>query len=197
MSMSGDGTDHNNEDADPAAWVDRHGRILYRYALVRVRGPEVAEDLVQEALLAAWKGHGKFEGKSSERTWLIGILRHKILDYLRSRSKGAAGMEETNHSDLLADFFDEQGRWNTMPDPAAARPEILLEQGQFWEVFDHCLDDLSPRYREAFVLRVIEQEDTDSICKQMEITATNMSVILFRARTQMRRCLMLKWFEKT
>jgi len=178
---------------DPSAWIDAHGDVLYRYALVRVRRPEVAEDLVQETLLAAWGARDGFQGQSAERTWLIGILRHKIMDHLRSRSRGLG--ETVSHTDWLQDFFDERGRWLRMPDPAAVKPETLLENKEFWDIFDQCMDALAPRAREAFARRVIEQEQTQAICKVMEVTTTNLWVILFRARTQMRRCLTLKWFN--
>ena len=181
---------------DPSAWVDAHGDMLYRYALVRVRKPEVAEDLVQETLLAAWQGRKEYAGKSAERTWLVGILRHKIMDHLRSRSRGMGEDKQVSHSDWLEEFFDDRGRWIRKPDPSAIRPEALLEKQEFWGVFDQCLDDLPPRHREAFARRVIEQEDTGEICKAMGVTATNLWVILFRARTQMRRCLTLRWFHQ-
>ncbi|WP_288054792.1 sigma factor [Methylobacter sp.] len=62
----------------PDQWLDLHGDILYRYAFVRVRVPEIAEDLVQETLLGALKANAGYAGEASERTWLIGILKHKI-----------------------------------------------------------------------------------------------------------------------
>ncbi len=182
-----------SEPIDPSAWVDRHGTVMYRYALVRVNKPEVAEELVQDALLAAWRSRDKFKGESTERTWLIGILRHKIMDHLRSRSRGVG--EHVSHSDWLEEFFDEKGRWVRMPDPSAVQPEALLEREEFWAVFHECLDTLAPRAREAFARRVLEQEETATICKALEVTATNLWVILFRARTQLRRCLTLKWFN--
>lgn len=187
-----------NEPADqfdPASWVDRHGQVLYRYALARVRKPEVAEDLVQEALLAALNAQHRFQGQSTERTWLIGILKHKIIDHLRSRSRDMGEENQIGHSDWLEDFFDAKGRWLRMPDPEAVKPDALAENEEFWQVFDACLDGLPPRYREAFARRVIEQDDTQVICKAMAVTTTNLWVILYRARTMMRRCLTLKWFH--
>ncbi len=185
---------HRQVSIDPAEWVDRHGDVLYRYAIVRVRKQEIAEDLVQETLLAALKSQDKFEGQSAEQVWLIGILRHKILDYLRSRSRGVDGRTEAGSTDWLADFFDDRGNWRKPPDPTAVNPDSLVEREEFWDVFDHCLEGLPPRAREAFTRRVIEQEDTKSISEALSVTANNLWVILFRARTQMRSCLMLKWF---
>lgn len=180
---------------DPLVWLAEHGDVLYRYALARVRRPEVAEDLLQETFVAALRSKDGFQGKSSERTWLTGILRHKIMDYFRSRSRGLPEAQQMSHEDALNEFFDERGRWIEPPQAAAVRPDALLEQEDFWAVFDECLDTLSPRQREAFVRRAMEGEDTSTVCKALKITATNFWVMMYRARTQMRRCLMLKWFQ--
>lgn len=180
---------------DPVAWVDAHGDVLYRYALARVRRPETAEDLVQETFLSALKSTERFQGRSSERTWLTGILRHKILDYYRSRSRGLPETDQISHEDWLGDYFDDRGSWIKPPNAHAILPEALVEREEFWAVFDGCLDKLQVRAREAFVRRVVEDEDIEAICKALEVTATNLYVILFRARTQMRHCLTLKWFQ--
>ncbi len=180
---------------DPLAWIAEHGDVLYRYALARVRRTDVAEDLLQETFVAALRSKDGFQGRSSERTWLTGILRHKIMDYFRSRSRGLPEAQPMSHEDALDEFFDERGRWIEPPQAQAARPDALLERDDFWAVFDECLDTLSPRHREAFVRRVMEDEDTSTVCKALKVTATNFWVMMYRARTQMRRCLMLKWFQ--
>jgi RNA polymerase sigma-70 factor (ECF subfamily) len=181
---------------DPSTWVDAHGDVLYRYALARVRRADLAEDLVQETFLAALKSQDRFQGRSTERTWLTGILRHKILDFYRSRSRGLPESDGISHEDWLAPFFDEKESWINLPDPNAIHPETLVERDEFWAVFDSCLDNLPLRTRDAFVRRVVEDEDVDTICKTLAVTATNLYVILFRARTQMRHCLTLKWFQE-
>lgn len=187
---------HTHGKIDSSAWVDEHGDVLYRYALARVRRPDTAEELVQEALLSALQSKDRFEGRSTERTWLIGILRHKILDHFRTRSRGRPESEHSSHEDWLAPFFDEKGNWITPPDRRAIQPDALIEREEFWSVFDRCLDGLNVRTREAFVRRIVEDEDVKTICKALEITATNLYVILFRARTQMRHCLTVNWFNE-
>ena len=182
--------------ADPGIWVDQHGDVLYRYALARVRRPDVAEDLVQETFLSALRSQHHFEGRSSERTWLTGILRHKILDFYRNRSRGIPESVQISHEDWLSGFFDEQESWIKPPNARAIDPEALVEREEFWGIFDSCLDGLPVRSREAFVRRVVEDEDVGTVCKALKVTATNLYVILFRARTQMRHCLTLKWFER-
>ncbi len=180
---------------DPSRWVERYGEALYRYALVRVRLPEVAEDLVQEALLAGLRGKHDFQGTSAEQTWLTGILRHKIMDHFRSRTGEVQQAVEDEDVDWLDSFFDEKGQWLRPPDPDAVQPQALLERKEFWDVLDACLDDLPPRAREVFARRVMENEETAVIRKAVGVSSTNLGVILFRARAQMRRCLMLRWFE--
>lgn len=180
---------------DPGAWVDLHGDLLYRYALARVRRPDVAEELVQETFLAALKAQGSFQSRSTERTWLTGILRHKILDHFRARSRSLPEIEVGSHEDALAGLFDARGNWIAPPDAYAIQPESLLEREEFWAVFEGCLDRLAARAREAFVLRVLEEEEVDAICNILQVSATNLYVILFRARTQMRHCLTLRWFQ--
>ncbi len=180
---------------DPSTWVDLHGDVLYRYALARVRRPDVAEDLVQETFLSALKSKDRFQGRSTERTWLTGILRHKVLDHYRSRSRGIPEADTISHEDWLGELFDDKGNWIKRPDPQVIQPESLLEREEFWAVFQGCIEQMSERARNAFVLRVVESEDVETICKTLEISATNLYVILFRARTQMRHCLTLKWFR--
>jgi RNA polymerase sigma-70 factor (ECF subfamily) len=165
-------TAQNEQDAtvrpalavNPSAWIGEHGDILYQYALVRVRRPEVDEELVQETFLAALKAADKYRGRSSERTWLTGILRHKLVHCFRSRSRGIPESDQVGHEDWLATFFDETGSWIKPPNPHAVNPETLVERDEFWPVFDSCLDNLPARTREAFVRRVVEGEDIETIC---------------------------------
>lgn len=181
---------------DPATWVDDHGQVLYRYALSRVRRPDTAEELVQETFLAALKVKDRFQGRSSERTWLTGILKHKILDFYRARGRSLPENAPSTPDDGLADLFDARGHWIKPPKACTIQPELLAEREEFWIIFEQCLDRLAPRAREAFVQRVVEDEDVESICNALAITSTTLYVILFRARAQMRRCLTLKWFRE-
>lgn len=180
---------------DPSRWVDVHGQVLYRYALARVRRPDVAEELVQETFLSGLKSRDRFQGRSTERTWLTGILRHKILDHFRARSRGLPEVDPGNHEDALSALFDARGNWITPPDRFTIRLESLVEREEFWAVFEGCLDRLAERARHAFVLRVLEDEEVEAICNILHVSATNLYVILFRARTQMRHCLTLRWFQ--
>jgi len=170
---------------DPARWVEEFGDVLLRYALVRVGDRETARDLVQETLVAALRGRTDFAGRSSVKTWLVGILRHKIVDHFRRRSRELA----TPAEDPEAGAFGEDGRWRVPPQAWDADPSDALHRRQFWEALSRCLDDLPQRQASAFALREFEGLETAELGKVLGATPTNLWVILHRARLALRRCL--------
>lgn len=175
---------------EPAEWLNQYGDELFRYALSRLRRPHDAEDAVQETLLAAFKTQSQYEGRSHPRTWLIGILKSKIMDRLRSAARQAV---ETDPADLDA-WFDESGHWRKAPkrwgDPAS-----FAECAEFWQVVRDCLAKLPPRMAEAFTLRTIDEQARDEVCRELAITPTNLWVLLHRARLRLVRCLEINWFN--
>ena len=185
---------YGEQFCDPARWVDQHGDYLYRYAMFRLRDVAAAEDVVHETLLAAMKGHADFRGASSERTWLVGILRHKILDRLRELSR----LRPLYDIDAFDEFdFQENGHWQFDSAPVAwrAKPDELIEQKEFWDVFTQGLSSLPARTATAFILREIDCLDTDEICEALNVSRENLSVMLHRARLSMRRFLQINWFS--
>ena len=179
---------------DPEHWVDEHGDVLYRYALSRLGDPTKAEDVVQETLYSALKSYDQYAGKSTLRTWLVGILRHKIFDLIRkdSREKPYEDLEST---DSIEPYFDKKGHWRTFPLDWQVNPGKAYERVEFWAVFQKCLFGLQDRFREVFTLRELEDKDADEICKTMGISSTNLWVMLYRARMQLRSCLEKNWFQ--
>ncbi|MCI0696436.1 sigma-70 family RNA polymerase sigma factor [candidate division KSB1 bacterium] len=183
---------------EPEAWVDKHGDYLYSYALLRVRNRELAEELVQETFLAALKSCKNFAQQSSERTWLIGILKHKIVDHFRrtSRERPVADFEANPSDD---DLFRKSGEWldhwtqEGGPKEWTDDPSQLVEQKEFWEVFNRCLAQLSPRLAEAFTLREIDGLSSEEVCEILSITPNNLWVMLHRARALLRRSLEMNW----
>jgi RNA polymerase sigma-70 factor (ECF subfamily) len=109
--------------ADPERWVDEHGDCLYRYALTRVRKEEVAEDLVQETLLVAVRTHEKFGGRSTERSWLVGILKNKICDHFRKLGRETNFTDLEFFSDEHSDKFDGENYWIHERGPSDWKPE--------------------------------------------------------------------------
>jgi RNA polymerase sigma-70 factor (ECF subfamily) len=181
--------------ADPETWVDQHGDYLYGYALSRMKDPTIAEDLVQETLLAALNDQKSFEGRSSLRTWLIAILKHKIIDYLRKASREQPLDDRELGADVSDTFFDEKGNWMSRPANWTTDPTELLEQKEFLEVFTRCLSELPARQAHAFRLREMDGLDCGGICNVMEITSSNCWVMLYRARMNMRQCIEANWFD--
>ena len=184
--------------SDPENWVERHGDYLYRFALSRLRDPKTAEDAVQETFLAALQSRHRFEGRSSERTWLAGILKHKILDHFRRGLREAGLDDRSEPADRSGGWFDTEGHWKLDENSPAewGDPGRTLEQSRFWEALGRCLGELPPRTARAFALREIEEEETDAICKELNISPTNYWVMLHRARMHLRRCLELHWIGR-
>jgi RNA polymerase sigma-70 factor (ECF subfamily) len=183
---------------DPANWLDKHGDYLYRCALRRLREPQVAEDLVQETFLAAFQARERFAHASSERTWLVGILKHKIIDHLRKKHREQPLSNFGPTDSVLDDWFDSRGHWKKSVKPAPS-PGAAFERQEFWNVLSGCLGKLPEHLAHAFVLREMDEQNTGEICKALDITPTNLWVMLHRARLRLWRCLEIRWFggEKT
>jgi RNA polymerase sigma-70 factor (ECF subfamily) len=181
---------------DPEKWLEEHGDALYRYAMLHVRDSSVAEDLVQEALLAALKGADRFAGRSSERTWLTGILRHKIIDYIRKSGRQTEAGELDATSQCVEGQFGKGGKWKPNPANWGGQPDAALEQREFWDVLRECLTALPPRMVAAFTAREVDGRDSDEICQELGVSATNLWTLLYRARLGLRRCLESNWFRR-
>jgi RNA polymerase sigma-70 factor (TIGR02943 family) len=179
--------------SDPADWVDRHGDALYRYAILRLRDAELAEDIVQECLVAALDAHVHFTGRSSERTWLIGILKRKIIDHVRRSTREHAAESEPGEQ-IEQSTFNAKGLWAISPGRWGGDPGADAENEEFWAVFRSCLENLSPRLAEAFLLREMDQMASEEVCQVLGLTATNLWARLHRARLGLRRCLEAHWF---
>jgi RNA polymerase sigma-70 factor (ECF subfamily) len=179
---------------DPHKWVDLYGDQLYAYAFARVQNRMVAEDLVQETFLSALSGRDGFEGRSSEKTWLTAILRNKIIDHFRELRRQQPTDQSEDREKQLDYFFHENGSWKLKPEKWDVTPGDLLDQKEFWNLFQRCLSKLSERLRTAFSLREMEGLGCDEICKILGVSSSNCWVMLYRARMLLRRCLGVNWF---
>lgn len=178
----------------PDDWVHTHGSHLLRYAYSRVRNSHVAEELVQETFIAGLKGKRSYSGRSSERTWFIGILRHKIIDYFRKSSRERAVADVEDLPDADEHRFDSTGRWLNPPENWNGDPEQAAEASDFWSTLRTCIDGLPPNLASAFVLREIKGLGSEEVCRILDITPNNLWVRLHRARTQLRLGLEQRWF---
>jgi RNA polymerase sigma-70 factor (ECF subfamily) len=178
---------------DPTRWVDRYGDALLRFALSRVGRPDVAEDLVQETFLAAWKARESFDARASFGTWLCGILRRKIADHYRRT--GREPLVELEAVDTDGSLFGKRGKWLEGTSRWKETPEQLAENSEFWGVMAGCLASLPAHLAQAFQLRELRMASMEEVCAATGITPKNLSVRLHRARLLLRRCLDQKWFR--
>lgn len=189
---------HSTPSLDPERWVDEHGDYLYHYAISRLRDPVRAEDFVQETLLAALRSRERFEGRSSERSWLTGILKNKMLDHFRTAGR------ETSFTDV-AFYSEEEDRtfhndafpnhWNHEEAPTEwTGAGGALDREEFWRVFERCRMKLPDRIARVFVLREVDDLSSEEICSTLNISPSNLWVMLHRARLALRRCLEVHWF---
>jgi RNA polymerase sigma-70 factor (ECF subfamily) len=177
----------------PESWVDQHGDALYRYALMRLRDPASAEEAVQETFLAALRARDRFSGLSTERTWLVGILKHKIVDFIRKHSREKPPADGELLDRIEQDTFTDEGRWKSGQPAWQLDPGQNQERSEFRQVLGECLEELPPRQGEVFALRELDDLSSEEICKAMGITETNLWVMLHRARLRLRGCIQANW----
>jgi RNA polymerase sigma-70 factor (ECF subfamily) len=182
------------------AEVESHRGYLIRFATAKLRDADQAEEVVQEALLAALDGIASFSGQSALRTWLTSILKFKIIDFQRrvisERSHFVSAMDEDDSADpeWLDRLFDDTGHWR-MKFSEWPNPDEALQEKEFFEVFERCMDKLPKAASRVFFKREVMGIDTDDICKEEEISTSNCWVILHRARVSLRECLERNWFQ--
>ena len=181
------------EEDDQAQALETHRKYLQRYAQFHLRDPSLAEDAVQDTLIAALGQGGRFEGRSQLRTWLTAILKHKIIDLVRSRSRGLPANTASLDEDPGDAAFTSQGRWI---DPPAdwGLPDAALESQQFWRVYQECCRRMPERHALVFSMRELMDLPSEEICKKLDISMSNLHVILFRARLRLRSCMTENWF---
>ena len=195
--MSTDSAGDATAALDPARWLQEYGDFLFRYALRRLRDTALAEDMVQETLLAAFEARAGYASRASEKTWLTGILKHKIVDVIRKQVRESPAEDIGALSDALAagdedKLFDARGHWIRLPQDWG-NPHQTLENRDFMEAFTYCMKHLKPLLARVFALRELIGETTEEICNELDITATNCGVMLYRARMGLRHCLEIRW----
>lgn len=179
---------------NPATWVDLYGNYLYNFAITRVYDQMTAEDLVQETFYSAVKAIHTFEGRSTIKTWLTSILKRKIIDHYRknSRSKEDAILDNDT-------FFQTEGilkgHWEDEHLPNEWTLDVSLEENsEFYKVLQSCLANLPDKMAASFTMKEIDDFSTDEICKELEITPSNLWVMIHRAKLKLRKCIEKKWF---
>lgn len=187
-------SDNAKHTLDPNKWIELYADYLYNYAITRVDGQELAKDLVQETFFSGIKGQDNFRGQASERTWLISILKRKIIDHYR-KINSAKGQQEIRMS-----FYEEggkRGNWieERVPQSWGNEASKEIENEELKEALQTCINNLPEKYRIVFLLKTVQQYETDEICNELDITPSNLWVIIHRARLQLRNCMEKKWFN--
>jgi RNA polymerase sigma-70 factor (ECF subfamily) len=178
----------------PDLWIENYADYLYNYAITRVNDADLSKDLVQETFFAGLKSAKNFQGKATERTWLTSILKRKIIDYYRkiNSNKGKAEVRMNFYSD-----GENEGNWieEKVPQSWDNESEKTIENEELKNQLEDCIDNLPEKYEMVFRMKTIQGFETEEICKELEITASNLWVIIHRARTQLRKCMEDNWFN--
>lgn len=186
---------------DPSRWLELYGDYLFSHALLRVGRREAAEDLVQETFISAIQALGMFRGQSSEKTWLVAILKNKIIDYYRKRDvlkETSSYLSETD-DEFTQGFFDKvDGHWlrEAAPGHWNESADSEIQRSEFQAVVERCVGKLPTKLMAVFSAKFIEEEDSDKICKDYQLTSSNYWVIIHRAKVLFRACLERNWFLK-
>ena len=173
-----------------------HRLYLLRFARLQLRHDDWAEDAVSETLLAALSRPQMFGNRSQLKTWLVGILKHKVDDMIRSNARlvalpDAQADDEGDELDRLS--FKSDGHFEQSPNDWGD-PQRTLQQAQFFEVLDACIERLPPTMGRLFLMREWLELSSQEVCKELSLTPTNLYVQLHRARMRLQECLNLHWF---
>lgn len=179
----------------PNSWVELYADYLYGYALTRTNSTEVAKDLVQETFLSALESAEGFQGLCSEKTWLTAILKNKIVDVYR---KKASEFQNLPKSVAVGnqDFFDlEDGRWIAQHSPVGnwdLQPDAI-QSGEFQRILKACMAKLPPLWSSVFTMKHLDEESSDAIIRDLNLSSSNYWVIIHRAKVNLRSCLQKNW----
>ena len=168
-------------------------RQMLKFAVLQLGDKHIADDVVQDAFVAALKNVDSFSGKALLRTWVFAILKHKIADALRRRGSATQSLDEEDEG--VDAFFDKNGHWLEKSRPLAwNNPESSIHSQEFWEVFNLCLEHLPARQARVFMMREFIELESAEIHASTNLSLGNINVILHRARLRLRHCLQNKWF---
>ena len=178
---------------NPNLWVDSYADYLFNFAVVRVSDTEVAKDLVSETFLAGLKSAKNYKGDAAERTWLIAILKRKVIDHYRKsnsiKGKAEVRMSYSSGNDSDGDWLEEQ-----VADPFSILENSALENEELGLAIQNCIDKLPKKQAMVFTMKTIQGVSTEDICNELDINPSNLWVMIHRARTALMECLNKNWF---
>lgn len=184
---------------NPAFLQDLRQQMI-KFAFLQLSSLPQAEDVVQEALTSAFQHLDSFKGRAAFKTWVFAILKNKIIDVIRQKSRLVAMTElfKDEESELSIDaLFDASGHWHKYEAPQAWQsPEEMMEQADFWIIFEACLNHLPAKYAQVFMMREVIELSSNEICSKLKLSISNFNVLMYRSRTRLRECLENKWLLK-
>lgn len=179
---------------NPDNWADQYADYLYNFAYYRLNNDELAQDLVQDTFLSALKAKDTYKGQASEKTWLVSILKNKIIDYYKKAStKNETPISLSAYQAPSYDYFfnkAKNGDWKQEARPLDwTDTDTRFDTKEFYKVLESCLNRLPEKWKGVFVMSVIDESDSKFVCKEFNISSSNFWVIIHRAKLQMRACL--------
>lgn len=192
-----------NNTLAPEKWVDNYSDYLFTYAYSRVSDEEIARDLVQDTFLSALKAKNTFKGEASEKTWLVSILKRKVIDhYRKNATRKEESFEESDSFKVAYEHYfrsddgSRPGHWAGPNNPQPWNEQKTgIEQNEFRKILSACLGKLPKAWSAVFSMKHIDEESSENICKELSISTSNYWVIIHRAKLQMRECLEKNWFR--
>ncbi len=183
------------QNSDLTAWVHLYTKEMLSWAYHRTSDVQIAEDLVQETFLVAAEKIGSFRGESQPKTWLFGILKNKISEFYKKRIHHQS--LRVDDDSMIENFFNDSGHWNSTATPQAwsDEPGHLLDNEAFILTLHRCLEQLPPQWRRCITMKYLEEQETQIVCQELEISPTNYWQILHRTKLQLRQCLEHHWFR--
>ena len=184
------------------AFMSELRQQMLKFASLQLQDTSLAEDAVQEAFIGALKNQQTFGRRSAFKTWVFAILKHKIIDVIRGNhrlvpSSSMQDDDEQTNLEVWDQQFDERGYWHLSERPTPwPQPSESAANNQFWLVFEACLEGLPGQYSRAYMMREFIGLSTAEICELLETNETSLNVLLYRARSKLRKCLQTNWFDK-
>lgn len=188
-----------SKNSEIKSWVIEYSDYLLQLAVFKTGDKQVAEDLVQDTFISAYQGFDQFKKKSSPKTWLVSIIKNKIIDHQRKESRQAGKIPSTSYDEnqIINDQFDNYGNWkkNQRPVPWDNESENLLDNSNFIMILNNCTSDLPTIHEAVLRLKYIDNKNSENICKELEISTSNYWQLIHRAKLKLRKCLDIKWFK--
>lgn len=178
----------------PDSWVAQYADTLFGFVCARISDRTTAEDIVQDTFLSAWRARDGYKGDATEKNWLFSICKNKIIDYYRKQSRE---LQKTITGLSDSGLFDERGHWlsDTVPQEWTASADASLMSSEFYEILEKCKNRLREMQQAVFVLKYMDDMDSDEICKELNISSSNYWTLMHRAKLQLRGCLEKNWFN--